>query len=95
MIVRSSTGQSAAGRRSAGAASITVPGAIALRAKIPRPRVGLVRISTRQFGIGRWRAGSAAADTLQAGFRHAHGDDRQHPPEPLRFPRRWVAALAR
>jgi hypothetical protein len=30
-----------------GAASIKVPGFIGLRAKIPRPRVGLLRISTR------------------------------------------------
>lgn len=78
MIVRSRAVQSAIGITMTGAASISVPGAIAVRAKIPRPRVGLVRISMRWFGIGRSRASAAAEDIRRAGFRRARADDRQH-----------------
>src|SRR5262249_22462299 len=67
MIVRSSTGQSAAGIMIAGAASINVPGAIATRANTPRPRVGVVRISMRWFDIG-CRLAVAAANTLPSGL---------------------------
>src|SRR6516162_2681736 len=62
MIVWSSAGQSAIGMTMTGAASITVPGAMASRAKTPRPRAGLTRISMRWFGIGRRWASTAATD---------------------------------
>src|SRR6516225_7706414 len=52
MIVWSSAGQSPIGMTMTGAASITVPGAMASRAKTPRPRAWLTRISMRWFGIG-------------------------------------------
>src|SRR6516164_5410410 len=67
MIVRSSAGQSAAGMTMTGAASITVPGAITARAKTPRPRVGLARISMWWFGIGCRQESPAAVDTGRAG----------------------------
>src|SRR5438067_4055146 len=61
MIVWSSVGQSAAGRTITGAVSIIVPGAIGSRAKMPRPRPGLVRISMRWLGTGRMRPHAAAS----------------------------------
>src|SRR5208282_3058537 len=79
MIVRSRAGQSAIGITMTGAASISVPDTIDVRAKTPRPRTGLARTSMRWLGIGRRRPISAGADTRGAGFRRARADDQQHP----------------
>src|SRR5271166_3335456 len=67
MIVRSRAGQSAIGITMTGAASISVPDTIAVRAKTPRPRTGLTRISMQWLGIGRSRPIPAAADTRREG----------------------------
>src|SRR4029077_20263910 len=61
MIVASSAGQSAAGKMITGAASINVPGAIGSRAKTPRPRAALVRISTEWLETDGMRPHTAAS----------------------------------